>query len=64
MSTSIILNFHNTPDEMFVALSRVFPVSEHTGTRWITVVADGVTMTYFKTKDMIGTSVAPALEAV
>jgi hypothetical protein len=47
MSTQVTIHEHNTPADLYEALVRAFPEHENGGTRWVTVKADNVTLTFY-----------------
>lgn len=48
MNTTTTLHVYDTNEELFAALSRVFPLREKDGTRWVTLQEkSGVEVTFF-----------------
>lgn len=50
MTSEVHLSFHDTPDDMFTALRRVFSEQENEGTRWVSLNVEGVRVTFFASR--------------
>jgi hypothetical protein len=44
---TVTVSVHATPEAIFSALARVFPVTAHDKSRWVQVPSDGVTVTFY-----------------
>jgi len=51
MSTYVAIQHHDTPPELYRALTRVFGEQENNGTRWATLTAGEVTVTFFALRE-------------
>jgi hypothetical protein len=48
---TVTINVHETPEAIIAALARVFPLTTHEGSRWVAIQSDGVTATFFASRE-------------